>query len=99
MKEGSTIEKKDGTLSEYSRDQTFTIPNGVTEIVEGRFRNQKKLVSVTIPPSVIKIKDLAFYECNRLVSALIPKSVTTIGYCAITQPFFCKFESEISIVL
>ncbi len=76
----------------YSKDMTkllqyptaneatsYTIPEGVTDILSYAFFGSKKLTSVTIPETVINIEEQAFRSCNRLSSIVIPDSTETIG--------------------
>jgi hypothetical protein len=56
---------------------SFTIPDGVTEIGNGAFR-ESGLYSITIPDSVKKIGTGAFLK-SGLQSIAIPDSITTIG--------------------
>ncbi|MDD6831734.1 MAG: leucine-rich repeat protein [bacterium] len=63
------------------------IPNSVTSIGYGAFRDCGDLTSVTIPNSVTSIGDGAFEYCSGLTSVAIPDSVTSIGngafeYCS-----------------
>lgn len=58
------------------------IPDGVTGIADGAFKNRKNLKSVTIPNSVTEIGNYAFNYCTSLRSVVIPDSVTAIGYGA-----------------
>jgi len=60
----------------------MTIPDSVTSIGDGAFRNCTSLSSVTIPGSVTSIGDCAFYDCTSLSSMTIPDSVTRIGFYA-----------------
>ena len=62
--------------------KNIAIPNNVTSIGNGAFRNCTSMTSVTIPNSVTSIGYCAFYDCTRLTSVTIPNSVTIIGYCA-----------------
>ncbi len=57
----------------------YVIPNCVTTIGYGAFRDCTSLTSVTIPNSVTSIGAEAFYECSSLTSVTIPNSVTSIG--------------------
>ena len=59
-----------------------TIPDGVTEIRYGAFKDCGSLTDVTIPDSVTKIGDYAFNYCTSLSSITIPDSVIKIGKAA-----------------
>lgn len=50
------------------RDGTYTIPESVTTIANGVFRDNKSLTRITIPQNVTKIGVNAFYGCSELVS-------------------------------
>ena len=58
------------------------IPEGVTSVCEGAFRNCSQLTSVVIPDGVTSIGDYAFSGCRGITSATIPNSVTSIGQFA-----------------
>ena len=60
----------------------MTIPNSVTSIGEGAFRNCSGLKSVAIPNSVTSIGQSAFRNCSGLTSVTIPNSVRSIGQSA-----------------
>ena len=55
-----------------------TIPDNVTNIVSGAFRNCKKLTSVTMPNSVTSIGYSAFYNCTNLTNVKLSNSVKWI---------------------
>lgn len=57
----------------------FVIPNSVTSICDGAFRNCDDLTSVTIPNGVTSVGDKAFCYCSSLTSITISASVTSIG--------------------
>ena len=59
--------------------KTTIIPNSVTKIGQGAFRNCSSLTSITIPNSVKIIEQTAFYNCSGLTNVTIPNSVTSIG--------------------
>lgn len=61
---------------------SVTIPNSVTSIRQGAFRDCTDLTSVTIPGSVTRIGKYAFYGCSGLTSVTIPNSVRLIGESA-----------------
>ena len=86
---------EDGILKRYSgADSQVVIPDGVTEICSGVFRNCQRMISVTIPDSVVRIGKEAFESCECLRSVVIPDSVKEIG----TDAFkFC--ESLTSVIL
>ncbi len=64
------------------RDDSFDIPEGVTEIGEYAFSECCSLTSVNIPDSVTEIGEGAFGECGSLESITIPKGVTKIANAA-----------------
>ena len=48
------------------------IPDGVTEISDEAFKNNKKLTSITIPESVTTVGASVFYGCSGLTSLTVP---------------------------
>ena len=70
---------KTATNTLISGCKNTIIPNSVTEIGYGAFRDCSGLTSVTIPKSVTEIGYGAFWACSGLTSVTIPKSVTSIG--------------------
>ena len=67
----------------FLNDQEITdlvIPNSVTSIGKGTFKNCTSLTSVNFPNSVTTIGDGAFMYCTGLTSLTIPNSVTSIGH-------------------
>ncbi len=72
----------DGVLMGYyvrSSDNSVIIPDIVTAIGDGAFKDRDELIGVTIPDSVISIGDGAFEDCENLKSITIPDSVISIG--------------------
>ncbi len=57
---------------------SITIPNNVTSIGRGAFKDCTSLTSITIPNSVTSIGMEAFKDCTSLTSITIPESVTSI---------------------
>ena len=57
----------------------LVVPEGVTAIVDGAFKNNKRIRSVTLPEGIETIGWNAFSGCNSLKSLNIPESVTSIG--------------------
>ena len=66
------------TSVELNGATEVVIPDVVTSIGYGAFRNCSSLTSVTIPDSVTSIGYNAFYGCSGLTSITIPNSVTNI---------------------
>ena len=52
-------------------ETSYTVPDGVTSIVEYAFRDCNSLTSITIPDSVATMDDYAFDGCRRLTSVYI----------------------------
>ncbi len=67
------------TSVELNGATEVVIPDGVTSIGYGAFRNCSSLTSVTIPDSATSIGRSAFEGCSGLTSVTIPNSVTSIG--------------------
>ena len=70
------------------------IPDGVTSIEHGAFRNCRSLTSITIPDSVTSIGRYAFSDCIRLTSVTIGNGVTSIGQQAFSN---CSSLTSITI--
>jgi len=79
--DGVLFNKSQTTLIQYplGKSGSYTIPNGVTNIVSEAFRDCPDLISITIPDSVASIGSEAFRGCLGLTTVTIPKSVTSIG--------------------
>jgi hypothetical protein len=79
--DGVLFDKNKTTFIKYPTDKqgaTYSIPNGVTSIVDGAFY-QCRLQSVTIPDGVTSIGKSVFAGCWSMMSVTIPSSVTSIG--------------------
>lgn len=71
---------ENGVLKEYKgTDENVVIPNGVTEIGYGVFRENSNIQSVEIPNTVKKIGMNAFYYCSNLSTVNISAGATEIG--------------------
>ena len=57
----------------------YTIPDGITSIVDNAFNGCSSLQSINIPESVTSIGNNAFQNCSSLQSINIPSGVTSIG--------------------
>ncbi len=57
----------------------LVIPDGVTQIGDSAFLNNKKLESVDFPDTLTVIETGAFEGCEKLKSVVIPGSVSSIG--------------------
>ena len=56
----------------------INIPNGITTIYEGAFKDYTNLKYISIPSSVTCIEQLAFKGCSSLEMIYIPETVTEI---------------------
>ena len=74
------FEISNGILEAYhGTEAQVVIPDNVTEIGRGAFKDCTSLISITIPNSVTRIGFYAFYGCTNLSSVIIPNSVVKIG--------------------
>ena len=60
-------------------DEKVAVPEGITEISTGAFRNNKTIKKVILPEGVTTIGDNAFSRCSALESVNLPDSLVTIG--------------------
>lgn len=61
------------------------IPEGITSIGYGAFRNSSSLREVTLPSTLVTIDELAFEGCSAIESIVIPDGVTTIAGSAFNK--------------
>ena len=86
---------KDGVLVEYlGKDESVTVPVGVTEIGEKVFASRDKIKCVKLPDGLLKIGDNAFSGAKNLVKVELPESLLEIGAGAF---YSCFKLSEISL--
>ena len=84
---------QDNVLVKYSGSETeIVIPDGVIEIGDRAFEDQKKIVSVTMPESVIKVGSHAFEKCIKLKEITLSPNITVIEYQAFRG---CKALKEL----
>ena len=74
---------KDGTLLHtvpMGRENSFTIPDGVTRIAARAFEGSMlELGDLTLPSGLLSIGDWAFSDCVELTGVELPGSLTAIG--------------------
>ncbi len=71
------IENNIGIIKYIGKDETFTIPDGITQIARYAFANNKYIKNVILPSSVFFIGDYAFNDSSLETIQL--DYVTTIG--------------------
>ena len=59
---------------------SIIIPDGITKLEEGLFKDCHNLRSVVIPENVTEIEDSVFSGCIWLPEISIPASLTKIGF-------------------
>ena len=71
---------ENGVLKKYvGPGGDVVVPEGVTTIGDGAFKNSVNLTSITLPEGVTIIGDSAFHGCARLTSVTLPEGLTCIG--------------------
>lgn len=63
------------------RLKTITIPEGITSIEFGAFKNCEYLTKIQLPESVTSIGEQAFIGCVNLETIKLPSNVSVIKYC------------------
>ncbi len=58
---------------------TFTIPDGITAISDGLFKDNKSITKIIIPENVTEIGSYAFAGCSNLSEINLPESIVSIG--------------------
>ncbi|MBK6088282.1 leucine-rich repeat protein [Ruminococcus difficilis] len=80
-----TVTIKDGTKAitsyafERSNIESISVPDSVTVIGEGAFKNCSELKQVHLGNGLTEIKGSTFYNCNNLETINIPMGVTSIN--------------------
>ena len=96
--ENGVLYNKDKTILIYcpmgKTEESFTMPNSVTDIGNDAFRGCENLTSIIISDKVTSIGNSAFNSCTGLTAITIPNSVTDIGTYA-----FAYCDSLTSITL
>ena len=81
-------------------EQSYQIPNTVTDLERGAFRDCKNLMKILIPNSVINIWDLVFCDCTALSEIDFPSSVSMILYgfkgCDNIKAVYCHWDVPLS---
>jgi hypothetical protein len=97
---GVLFNKSETTLLEYpgGLGGNYTLPGGVTAIMDYAFYDCANLTGVTMPGSVTTIGQYAFYGCVGLGSIMIPGSVASIGdyafgSCGGLSSVFCNGDA------
>ncbi len=75
---GSVLTKSDVLKLGWDKVSSLTIPNCVTKIDTGAFKECTSLTDIHIPNSVAEIGPWAFRGCTNLVNIAIPDGVTNI---------------------
>ncbi len=71
---------EDGILVQYiGKDEVITVPQGITGIAAGAFRNCRTATNILLQDGITYIGDNAFEDCTRLYSIWLPQSITKIG--------------------
>lgn len=77
-----------------SKVKEVIIPNSVTQIGEGIFRNCDSVEMVTLPENITAIPTDMFFYCSHLKSINIPDNVTSIGWRAFES---CSALAEVTL--
>ncbi len=84
FRDGALYDNGGTVLLQYAigrKDETFTVPQGVTAIAFGAFRNAGLLQKVILPEGVTEIGNSAFEGCASLADISLPLSLVRIeGY-------------------
>lgn len=95
--DGNLYSKDETTLVQYAigrTEETFTVPECVTDIGRNAFSLCESLIQVNLSSTVINIGNYAFNECTNLITVKMNEGVTNIGNYAFSQ---CENLIEIKI--
>ena len=62
-----------------ARSGRYVVPDGVTDILRGAFRQCEHLTEVTFPESLRDIREYAFVDCTGLTAVTFPAGLKTTG--------------------
>ncbi|MBQ7875811.1 MAG: leucine-rich repeat domain-containing protein [Clostridia bacterium] len=79
---------------EGSGFSSVIVPDGVTEIGIGAFKNMKNLTKMSLPEGITKISPKAFEGSSNITEVIIPSTVNEIGYEAFNN---CESLNKITI--
>ena len=65
-----------------SDNKSYTIPDSVSTIKDGVFKNAKNLEEIIIPSTLSELESSVFQNCKSLKTIVIPKEITKIGSSA-----------------
>lgn len=66
----------------FSQIKRAVLPNGITEIGFGAFKDCRQMEEILLPPSVTKIVDYAFSQCISLKTVDLPLELLDLGEAA-----------------
>ena len=73
---------------------SFSVPSGVTTLLEASFAGNTSLTYITFPNSLTEIGPNAFNNCSSLTNIVIPENVTSLGNRAFS---YCKRLTSVTI--
>ncbi len=95
--DGVLFDKEGTKLLMYpigKKDESYTVPAGVTELAGSAFAHSPHLKSVTLPDGLTALSGSAFYGCTALTHVDFPASLTSIGNSAFGE---CTALTEMTI--
>ncbi|MBQ3085584.1 MAG: leucine-rich repeat protein [Clostridia bacterium] len=90
--DGVLYNKSQTTLERYPRAKAgaFTVPQSVSTISSGAFKNCTALTAVDLPDGLTSVKDFTFEGCTALREIYLPVSLKSVGYNAFRR---CTFTT------